>query len=60
MNAVIQHQAELFFLIELAGPVFDESPEEIRSMIVIEIERPIPPGKLELRGAIGWTDGRRR
>ncbi|RXT19892.1 hypothetical protein B5P46_26530 [Rhizobium leguminosarum] len=67
MDAVIQmrpdedkHQTELFLLGEHAGPVFvDESPEEIRSLMDIELER-LSQAANWSSGGLGGPNGRRR
>ncbi|MBY2905740.1 hypothetical protein [Rhizobium leguminosarum] len=66
MDAVIQmrpdegkHQTELFLLGEQAGPVFvDESPEKIRSLMDIELERLSQAANWNSGGPLGGPNGR--
>jgi flagellar motor component MotA len=68
MDAVIQmrfdddkHQTELFLVSENARLVFvDESPEEIRALMDIELERLSQLENWSIGGPMGDSNGRRR
>ncbi|ACS60696.1 hypothetical protein Rleg_5932 (plasmid) [Rhizobium leguminosarum bv. trifolii WSM1325] len=68
MDVVIQmrfdddkHQTELFLLREHAGPVFvNETPEEIRTLMDIELERLSRAANWNSGGPLGGPNGRRQ